>query len=116
MKNTITGYEVEEETDDEENNKTLWLKLMLNNTLKMTLGVVYVRPEGYDNRLKNSSLIEKMKYEAQKYQEKGFNIVILGDFNGHVTKTTCQDEWIGANFNGNLLMDMVKTCKLQLIN
>ena len=57
-----------------------------------------------------------MKHEAQKYQEEGFNIVILGDFNGHVTKTTCRDEWIGANFNGNLLMDMVKTCELQFIN
>ena len=49
LKNTITGYEVEE-TDNEENNERLWLKLMLNNSLKMALGVVYVRPEGYDNR------------------------------------------------------------------
>ena len=57
-----------------------------------------------------------MKYEAQKYQEEGFNIVILGDFNGHVTKTTSQDEWIGANFNVKLLMDMVKMCKLHLTN
>ena len=61
-------------------------------------------------------LIEKIKYEAQKYQEEGLNIIILGYFNGHVSKTTSQDECIGENFNGKLLMDMVKTCKLQLIN
>ena len=77
----------------------------------MIVGMVCVNPEGA--RVQESEMLfEMMKAKVTDYQEAGFEVLDVGDFNGHIVLVAEQS----PNRNGRKLLDLVGMYNLHVGN
>ena len=89
----------------------VWVEVRLEKERKLAVGVVYINPEGV--RVENTEKqFEGMQEEISRLQQKGFSIVLMGDFNPHIGLGEEQS----PNRNGQKLLNVVWACDLRVGN
>ena len=86
----------------------VWVELQVEEGNNMIVGMVYVNPEGV--RVQESEMLfEMMKAKVTDYQEAGFEVLVVSDFNTHVGLGVEQS----PNRNGRKLLDLVE-CEIYM--
>ena len=64
----------------------VWVELQVREGNNMIVGMVYVNPEGV--RVQESEMLfEMMKAKVTDYQEAGFTVLVMGDYNSHMVRS-----------------------------
>ena len=89
----------------------VWVEVRLEKGRKLAVGIVYINPEGV--RVENTEeQFEGMQEEIVRLQQKGFSVVLMGDFNAHIG---LGEEQL-PNKNGQKLVNFVWACDLRVGN
>ena len=89
----------------------VWVEVRLEKERKLAIGIVYINPEGV--RVENTEKqFEEMQEEIARLQQKGFSIVLMGDFNAHIGLGEEQS----PNRNGQKLLNVVWAYDLRVGN
>ena len=56
---------------------------MLSGGRKLAVACVYVNPEGVRS-VESERLFEEIQENVLKYEDSGFEVVVMGDFNAHI--------------------------------
>ena len=89
----------------------VWVEVRLEKGRKLAVGVVYINPEGV--RVENTEeQFEGMQEEIVRLQQKGFSVVLMGDFNAYIGLGEEQS----PNRNGQKLVNFVWACDLKVGN
>lgn len=82
---------------------------------KIAVCTIYMRAEGSKDQSLNEGLVEQIITEMVELQEAKYNIILVGDFNGHIEKDK-NGEWKNKNKNGAFLLQIVKAGALHIVN
>ena len=88
---------------------------------KLALGVVYLACEGSrDWKIHNIRVVNQIKKDVLMLKEEGWQILLGGDWNSHIGKTTLMGVGGGAydkwNFNGRLIAEMCQELGCEIWN
>ena len=117
IKNTFEAFEIstvsEDEIADNVNQEIMWLKI--TGTESCIIGLIYLASNDTDNT--NDKIMTKLNEDTEIWKKETNNIIIMGDFNGHIHKDEGGPQIKHkTNRNGKLLIDYIKHNNLRLLN
>ena len=95
--------------------ETQWVIVKLDNQRKIAIGTVYMNTNKPEHEDLNSRICESICTNGAKLREEGCEIMIIGDFNGHLGEESIEG---GGSLNGNgrRVLEICDILGLRLIN
>ena len=112
IKKKLIAYSIESE---ENNNEILWIEVA--GSVKCIVGVVYLASRNNNNNEWNKDIMEILHRDITRWKTQNKEIILLGDFNGHIHVNDGGSQEIhSTNENGKLLLDLIKAHDLTMMN
>ena len=93
----------------------MWVVFQLKGGMKLAVGIIYMNPENSGNEELDQSIADKIVLEGKILQNKGMNILLIGDFNGHIGEDMLKGGGI-LNNNGKHFIEISNSLKLSIAN
>ena len=111
---TIWSSEIESEGEVINEAELLWVVIETMNG-QMAVGITYIGVNTPENSARNETLHQKIVNDHRELSKAGIKVLLIGDFNGHITPATKLS--LGKyDKNGKRLENTRKQCKMSIMN
>jgi exonuclease III len=119
VRDQITAYQWDRNPGGTDESQTqaenMWI-IVPTSTGELALGIVYMGVDSTPNTAWNDAIQERILEEGAIHKEQGRQILLVGDFNGHITWKTGPEDVTPLDRNGRRLTSIANNLELHIMN